>query len=380
MSEVVELLRSLVSINSINPDLVPGAPGETEAAAFVAGWFKDRGFDVGRLEGTRGRPSIVATAKGKGGGLSLMFNGHLDTVGVAGYDGDPHDARVADGRLYGRGSIDMKAGVAAMMVAAARAAKAGLKGDILVACVADEEYGSLGSEEVSKAFRPDAVVVTEPTSLDIIVTHKGFVWFDVEVEGRAAHGSRPEEGIDAIAKAGRFLVAFEDYSNRLLAGPKQKLLGTGSVHASLITGGQEMSSYPARCIIRLERRTVPGETPDTVRAELEEIIARVRSVDPAFKATLKQGFSRSPLEDPGSSPIVEIVQAAARARTGTAPKLVGTGGWTDSAIFNALGIPSILFGPTGEGLHGATEWADIASVEAVADTLTETARMFCGQA
>ena len=286
MSDVIELLSNLIRINSVNPDLVPGAAGEPEAAAFCAAWLSARGFEVHRHEATPGRPSIVGIARGTGGGRSLMFNGHTDTVTIAGYDGDALDARIADGKIYGRGSIDMKAGVAAMMVAAHRAARKGLRGDILVACVADEENGSLGSEEVARHYRPDAVIITEPSDLEIIVTHKGFVWTDVTVEGRAAHGSRPMEGIDAIAKTGRFLLALDEHAQELLTRKPYPLLGTGSIHASIIRGGEEMSSYPARCVIRIERRTVPGETPETVKAELEELLAHCRAADPAFKATL----------------------------------------------------------------------------------------------
>ena len=377
MSGVLELLRSLVRINSVNPDLAHGAPGESQAAAFVAEWFDARGFEVRRLEQRQGRPSIVGIARGRGGGRSLMLNGHLDTVGVANYAGDPFEPRVEGGRVYGRGSGDMKAGVAAMMVAAARVAREGLAGDILVACVADEEYGSIGSEEVAQHFRPDAVIVTEPTALELIVTHKGFAWFDVTVEGRAAHGSQPENGIDAIVKAGRFLVALDDYGKRLRRGSQYPRLGTGSVHASLISGGQEMSSYPAHCTIRLERRTIPGETPQSVARDLQEIIDDIAQEDREFRAQIKQGLARDPLQDPGRSDIVDIVQTAASARLGRTPALIGVGGWTDSAIFNARGIPSVLFGHIGDGFHSATEWADIASVEALTDILADAARRFC---
>ncbi len=288
------------------------------------------------------------------------------------------NSRIAGGKIYGRGSIDMKAGVAAMMVAAHRASQNGLRGDIIVACVADEENGSLGSEEVSRHYRPDAVIVTEPSDLEIIVTHKGFVWIDVTVEGRAAHGSRPLEGIDAIAKAGRFLTALDELAQSMLKRTPYPLLGTGSIHASIIRGGEEMSSYPARCTIRIERRTVPGETREQVGKDIEALLARCRTADPAFKASFELGFTREPLIDAGESDIVRLVEKAATQRLGQTPKRAGMTGWTDCAIFNALGIPSLLFGPTGAGLHAATEWADIASVEAVADILTETAAAFCG--
>lgn len=377
MSEPIDLLRDLVRINSVNPDLVPGAAGETAAAAYCAAWLTSRGFEVHRHEATPGRPSIVGIARGTGGGRALMLNGHTDTVASAGYDGDALDARIAEGRVWGRGSGDMKAGVAAMMVAAHRAAQRKLRGDILVACVADEENGSLGSEEVARHYRPDAVIVTEPTDLELIVTHKGFVWLDVTIEGRAAHGSRPDEGIDAIAKAGRFLLALDGHAKALLQGTPYPRLGTGSVHASIIRGGEEMSSYPATCTIRIERRTIPGETPATVGAEVEALLTQCRAADPLFKATLSRGLSRDPLIDPGPSDIVKLVQDAATARLGHTPRSVGTAGWTDSAIFNAQGIPSLLFGHKGGGFHSAAEWADIDSIEALTDILEATASAFC---
>jgi acetylornithine deacetylase len=377
MSDAIDLLRDLVRIKSVNPALVPGAAGEAEIAGFCAGWLASRGFEVHRHEATPGRPSIVGIARGSGGGQTLMLNGHTDTVTIAGYDGDALDPRIADGRVWGRGSGDMKAGVAAMMVAAHRAHGRKLRGDILVACVADEENASLGSEEVARHYRPDAVIVTEPTDLELIVTHKGFVWFDVTVEGRAAHGSLPDEGVDAIAKAGRFLTALDDHAKALLDRTPYPRLGTGSIHASIIRGGEEMSSYPARCTIRIERRTIPGETPATVLAELDALIARCRAADPLFKASLVQGLTRDPLVDAGPSEIVSVVEERAAARLGHTPRSVGTAGWTDSALFNALGIPSILFGHVGGGFHSAAEWADIASVEALTDILTETAASFC---
>ena len=377
MPEVVELLCRLVAIDSVNPDLVPGAAGEATIAACIAEWLSARGFAVHRLEETAGRPSIVAIAKGTGRGRSLMFNGHMDVVGVAGYQGDPFEPRIETGRLYGRGSIDMKAGVAAMMVAAARAMARGTRGDILVACVADEEFASLGSMAVAERFHPDAVIVTEPTGLVPVVTHKGYACFDVRIEGRAAHGSRPDLGIDAIAKAGHFLVALDAHGQTLRQTPGVPLLGPGSVHASLIAGGQEMSSYPASCTIQLERRTVPGETANMVEGELRAILAGLAGRIPDFRASLTRQLCREPLLDAGDSDLVRCLETAAAARLGHLPKRGGMAFWTDAALFSAKGIPAILFGPTGEGLHTPTEWVDIASLEACADILEATALGFC---
>ena len=377
MSEVVDLLAQLIAIDSVNPDLVPGGAGEAKIAAFVAEWFLARGFAVESIEPKPGRPSIVATAKGSGGGRSLMFNGHLDVVGVAGYAGDPFEPRIEAGRVYGRGSIDMKAGVAAMMVAAARAKTKGCKGDILVACVADEEFGSLGSEAVAQKYRPDAVIVTEPTGMVPVVTHKGYAAFDIHVEGKAAHGSRPELGIDAIAKAGHFLVALEAYGKRLAQRPGVPLLGPGSVHASMIWGGQEISSYPAACTVQLERRTVPGETAESVEDDLRKIVAGLTAAVPDFRASLTRQICRDPLVDAAGTPIVLALEKAATARLGRPAPIAGIAFWTDAALFSGKGIPAMVFGPTGEGLHSNCEWADIASVEACADILETTALAFC---
>src|SRR5579863_6005364 len=219
LSDVVDLLARLVAINSVNPDLVPGAAGEAAIADFCAAWLADRGFEVHRLEERAGRPSIVGIARGTGGGRSLMFNGHVDTVTLAGYAGDPLKPARRDGKLFGRGAFDMKSGVAAMMVAAARAKAAGPAGDIIVACVADEEHASFGTEEVVARFHADAAIVTEPSHLELTIAHKGFAWYEVAVRGRAAHGSRPELGVDAIAKAGRCLTALEEWDRRLRANP-----------------------------------------------------------------------------------------------------------------------------------------------------------------
>ncbi|MGI8780520.1 MAG: M20/M25/M40 family metallo-hydrolase, partial [Solirubrobacteraceae bacterium] len=204
--DLIELTSRLVAIDSVNPSLVPGGAGEGEIAAFVAGWARAAGLEADVLEGTTGRPSVIVRARGTGGGLTLLLCGHTDTVTVAGMT-DPHTARLDGDRLHGRGAYDMKAGVAAALVACREAAALGLTGDVVVAAVADEEYASLGVQEALAAVRADAAIVTEPTELDLIVAHRGFVWAEIEVSGRAAHGSRPHLGVDAIVKTGPVLTA-----------------------------------------------------------------------------------------------------------------------------------------------------------------------------
>lgn len=376
----VALLADLVAIPSVNPDLVPGAAGEGAIAEFCAGWLGVQGFEVHRLEKRRGRPSIVGIARGTGGGRALLLDGHFDTVTLEGYDGDPLRPERREGRLYGRGAFDMKGGVAAMMVAAAEARDIGLRGDLLVACVADEEYSSIGTEEVARNFRADGAIVTEPTGLGLVVAHKGFAWFDIIVRGRPAHGSRPDLGIDAIVKAGFVLVELDRLQKRLQAGPAHPRLGTGSVHASLIRGGQELSSYPAECRISIERRTVPGETGESAREELEDILLAVRAEDETFDAEVVPGLVRSPFEIDTGAPIVEAVRAAATGRLGHAPAAGTAPGWTDCAILADAGIPSLLFGASGGGAHAAQEWTDEASVEKLAEILRDAAIAFCGRA
>ena len=365
-----DLLAELIAIDSVNPDLVPGGNGEAQIADFCTDWFRQHDFEVHRLEQRAGRPSLVAVRKGTGGGRSLMLNGHIDTVGTAGYDGDPLEPEIKDGKMFGRGTFDMKGGVAAMMVAAAKATERPLRGDVIVACVADEEHGSFGTEEVLKTFTADAAIVTEPSHLEVTLAHKGFVWFDVEVEGRAAHGSRPELGVDAIVKAGHFLVALE----QLDLTAEHHLLGRGTIHASLISGGEEASTYPSSCRITLERRTVPGETPDHVEAELQEIVDHLIATVPDFTATLTRGLARDPFE---ADPDAEIVRTLI-ANLGAPPIIRAEPFWTDCALLDRAGIPCLLFGVDGAGAHAATEYVDLASLDRLTEVLTGTITDFCG--
>ncbi|GAF47179.1 ArgE/DapE family deacylase [Rhodococcus wratislaviensis] len=373
----IQLLRELISIDSVNPDLVPGAAGEPAIADFVSNWFTHHGFTVDRLESTPGRPSIVAIAAGSGGGRSLMFNGHLDTVTLAGYDGDPLAPVLEDGKMFGRGTFDMKAGVAAMMIAAADVAARPHAGDILVALVADEEYASAGTEEVLRHYTADAAIVSEPTHEEIVLAHRGFAWFDVTIHGVAAHGSRPDLGIDAIAKAGRFLTGLDELAHKLARTPGHPTLGSGNIHASVITGGEEISSYPAQCTISVERRTVPGESSKTVEAELREILDSIKAVDPQFEYSITPGLERNPFIVPSENHLVQTILPIVERVTGKPPVLRGEPYWTDAALLLDAGIPGLLFGVDGGGAHAATEWIEIDSLARVTQILTDTAASFC---
>ncbi|WP_043621648.1 ArgE/DapE family deacylase [Nonomuraea candida] len=377
-ADPLPLLKSLIAIDSVNPDLSPGGAGESAVAGFCARWLGERGFEVHRLERRPGRPSVVAVARGTGGGRSIMLNGHLDTVAYGTYDGEPLTPHVRDGRIYGRGAFDMKSGVAAMMAAAARATADGpLRGDVIVACVADEEHASAGTEEVLEKFTADAAVVTEPSLLQVTTAHKGFAWFEVDVLGRAAHGSRPDLGVDAIAKAGHFLVAIEELGRRLAGSGGHRLLGPGTVHAGLISGGEGPSTYPAACRITVERRTVPGESARAVRAELAAILHRLTATVPGFRYELRAGLHREPFEADPESAIARVLLRRAESALGHPPVIRAEPFWTDCALLDRAGIPCLLFGADGGGAHADTEWADIASVHQVTDILTATVTDFC---
>jgi acetylornithine deacetylase len=374
MDPTLRLLRELVSIDSVNPALVHGAAGEAAVARVLARELESIGLTVEIQEAAPGRPNVVGVLEGAHPGRSLMFCGHIDTVGVAGMT-RPFEPAEREGRLYGRGSQDMKSGVAAMIGAARVIAESGGldAGRLVIACVVDEEHASIGADALVTRFHADGAVVTEPTDLAVAVAHKGFEWVEIETEGRAAHGSRPRDGRDAILRMGRVLSALEALDRSLQIGPSHALLGTASLHASVIEGGRELSSYPDRAMLQMERRTLPSEMPGIAGREVEKILADLRAGDPEFRGASRVLFARSPYEIPASHDLPGQLVAAAN-RSGTRADITGMSFWTDAAVLGEAGIPSVLFGPTGAGLHSLEEWVDVSSVLACRDALVELAR------
>ena len=367
--DVLPLLQRLVSIDSVNPAL--GGPGESEIAAFVAEWARGAGLEVELDEAAPGRPNVIATAKGTGGGRTLLLNAHTDTVGHTGMPA-PLAPRLEAGRLYGRGSYDMKGGLAAVLVAAAEARKLDLRGDVIVTAVVDEELASVGTQSALDRVRADAAIVAEPTQMSVCVAHKGFVAFEIETEGRAAHGSRPDLGVDAIAKMGHVLVGLDALDRSLRERPPHPLVGCGSLHAGVIAGGAEFSTYPSRCVLEGERRTVPGESSAQVEAELDELLRGLARKDRQFKSAWRTVASRQPLEIDEHEEIVRLV----REHAGTAT-VSGERYWTDAALIAEAGIPAVVFGPGGEGAHADVEWVSVADAERCAEVFVAVAAEFC---
>ena len=352
-------------------------PARAAIAERIATALRAAGLDVQVTDVTTGRPNVVGVLEGRASGRALLLCGHMDTVGVEGMTA-PFDPVERDGRLYGRGAQDMKGGLAAVIDAAARlAADGGLEtGRLVVAAVADEEHASLGADALVRQHTADGAVVTEPTDLRIATGHKGFEWVEVETRGRAAHGSRPDEGCDAILRMGRVLARLEAINAGLMTGPGHPLLGTASLHASMIGGGGELSVYPDRCRLRFERRTLMGEPLDVGLKEVQTALVELGREDPGFEVSVRQLFARPPYEIPDDHAVCcALAQVLQRRGRDAAP--TGMSFWTDAAVLGPAGTPAVLFGPAGAGLHAAEEHVEIDSVIECRDTLVEFAREFC---
>jgi acetylornithine deacetylase/succinyl-diaminopimelate desuccinylase-like protein len=362
--EAVQLTQQLIALNTVNPALEPGAPGERAAVELLAARLEQRNFTI-EIVGPAERPSLLATHRGSGDGPALALNGHLDTVPAGGMV-DPFTPRIDGDRLYGRGSCDMKAGIAAMVVAAEAAASAGTAGDVLLALVADEEHGSLGTTAViaeltrGKHRLPAACIVAEPTWLDLASAHRGYAVVEVELRGRAAHSSRPQDGVNAVTHLGRLLAAVEARDAELAARPPHPEVGSGSLQATVASGGTAPFVIPDRARATIERRTVPGEPRDAGLDEVEAILA----ADPDFQATCEQTLARDAWELASDTPVIRRLIALLGA-----PERVGFPYWMESALWEQAGVPAVVCGPAGGGLHTDVEWVELTQLRTYTRTL-----------
>lgn len=375
--DAIALARALVEIDSRNPTLAPDSPGEGGIALALAHVLDEWGFAVDLMDSVPGRPNVIARI-GPVDAPALMLNGHLDVVGVEGMVHAPFAADQKDGRIYGRGSADMKGGLAAMCAAAALGATSSSARQIIIAAVVDEEYESLGMRALlASGVRAEAAIVTEPTRLAICPAHRGFAWFDIEFAGRAAHGSRYDLGVDAILHAGLLLAELDTLEKTRESGPSHPLLGRGSLHASKIRGGVGMSTYPEVCHLAVERRTLPGESPEKAMREITDAAARVKRRRPEFNARVTLNTAQLPSDVALDAPIVERLRGSLE-REGLPVRIEGLSAWTDAALLNEAGIPAICFGPGDIALaHAAEEFVPVDEVERATRVLTRLVRDWC---
>jgi acetylornithine deacetylase len=374
--DAVALTRALVKIDSRNPTLSADGPGERNVAVALGRALEEWGFSVELQNSGSDRPNLIARI-GPSGAPAIMFAGHLDTVGVEGMTHNPFSADIANGKLYGRGSCDMKSGVAAMCSAAFGAYRRldrKAKRQIIIAAVTDEEYESLGMRALlDTGIKAEYAVLTEPTRLAICPAHRGFVWSEIEFTGRAAHGSRWDIGIDAIRHAGLVLAEIDELDAVGLQDTKHALLGRGSIHASTIVGGIGMSTYPDKCILRVERRTIPGESAEKSLSELNQVCDRVRARRPELNATVRLIAAQEPSDVAVDAPVVKSLIHALAAENLPTP-IEGLSAWTDAALLNAAGIPAVCFGPGDIALaHSAEEFVSVDEIEKATRVLTRVA-------
>ncbi len=386
-SEAYRLLAELIAIDSTNPSLVPGGAGEQKVAEFIAAYLKDAGFESYLDQVQPGRPNVIGVmpaseggGAGRNGRHGLIINGHTDTVSTAGMVYEPLVARRDGDAVHGRGSGDMKGGLVMALLAMLAVKRAGIKlrRSVLFTGVVDEEYASIGSEDVARRYKADAAIIAEPSGLGLTIAHKGFAWVSVETLGKAAHGSRYTDGVDAIAKMGKVLVKVEEMGKAYLTEPEHRLCGYKSIHASLVEGGTELSTYPAYCKAQFERRTLPGEDPEGIAGELQGICEALKQEDPQFRARVTLDLTRNAYEVSKEEPIVATVAEAYREVMGEDVEYSGGSGWMDSALLGAAGIPTAIFGPAGRGGHSAEELVSMRSILVGAEILARTIAAFCG--
>ncbi len=370
-AETIALLQDLVRIPSISPTLAPDeGTGEQAVAEFAAQWLNQRGVEAWLEPVAPGRPNVVGRV-GRGHGPTLILYGHLDTVQVSNMTVPPFSAHIDGNRLYGRGAFDMKGGVAAAMSAAVALARSGgVDGTLLLALVCDEEHSSIGAQDYVKRHQADGCILAEPTDGELVTGHRGFAWVDVLVKGHAAHGSMFDVGISAVTQAGRLLTALDDFDRTVLRNRTHPLLGPASMHPSMINGGVGLSTYAPQCLVQLEWRTLPGQDEVQVVTETRALVAQA-----GVAAEVTCTLYRPPMVCPPDARVHRMLREV------LGPDVPGgaSRAWLDAALFDAAGIPSVVYGPDGDGAHAAVEWVDVNSVLRCAAVYRQAAERFCGK-
>ena len=362
--DVIALLSELVRIPSVNPRL-PGGTGEEEIARHLI--ERLRALDLSPIisEVHPGRPNVLVTLPGRPGGPHLLFEAHTDTVPPSHGQPGPFSPRLEGDRLYGRGSCDTKASVAAMLLALAsiRPARA-RRSTVTVAFTVGEELGHDGARHLAASgFRADGAVIGEPTGLDVVPAHKGAIRWKMVTTGRSAHSSNPEKGCNAIVKMASVIRALEDGLIPRLQESRHPLLGHATLCVGRIEGGLQVNIVPDRCAIELDWRTLPGETWEGARKALEAALAFALAEDPDLRLTIEEPYQAfAGMETPPDAPIVRLAQEAVRRIDGEHP-IRGVAYGTDGAEFSPAGIPCVVLGPGNiEQAHTSSEYVEVQQV------------------
>jgi acetylornithine deacetylase len=379
--DVEELISQLVRIESVTPWLIPDGSGEGEVARFMAARLDALGVEVTLEEVAPGRPNLLARLRGTGGGLTLCLNAHSDTVGFASWRDRALEPRRENDRLYGLGAADDKGCCALALLVLRELATSGerLRGDLLVACTVDEEGVSIGTEDLVRHHRMDAAIVLEPDALPrLVVEHQGFGWIDVIVHGKPAHGSAPEEGVDAIVHMAEVVQRLDRLDREVFAANPGPLNGRTVFHTGTIGGGTDYATYPSRCVLGIEIGTQPGEhLSDRVR-DIETIFAEVREGYPSFRGEVDVKLDREPFRAEGHEDLQAALDAAATEVLGRPLEPVGLNAWADSGLMQGAGTPTLMLGPLGANFHAPDEWTSIPETVQAAAIVEGAVRRFLG--
>ncbi len=354
---VIEILSELVKINSINPEW--GGPGEKEIAGWVRRFFEDRNIEIEEYEVLPGRPNILAKVPGQNPGKRIVFEAHMDTVLDAGMTIPPFDPKIRDGKLYGRGSVDVKAGLAAMMQALTQIENPPC--EVWVAAVIDEEHkyrGVLGLLDTLPSA--EAAVVAEPTGNRIVRANKGVLRFKIQTHGKASHSAKPELGKNAISEMAKVITRFESH-NQQLTQITHPLVGSPTCSIGMIEGGTQVNIVPDQCHILLDRRMIPGEKSQAILEEYQSLLSDL-------DCTIEDPYlSDEAMETPESAKVVQTSQSILQTMGGNWESM-GVPFGCDATKLSRAGIPSIIFGPGSiDQAHAEVEFVEIEQVEFAAE-------------
>jgi acetylornithine deacetylase/succinyl-diaminopimelate desuccinylase family protein len=356
---VLATLADLVSINSINPAYENGTP-EEGVASYVERFFAEREIETFRQSVLPGRSNVIARLPGRNPQRRVVMEAHMDTASITGMSIPPFEPVIREGRLYGRGACDTKAGLAAMMHAVAWMREESITPpcEVWLAAVVDEEYLFRGVLALCEGLQADAAIVAEPTELRAIIASKGVLRWNVRTAGKAAHSSKPHLGVNAISHMALVVAALDREAQRLRRNA-HPLLGPATLNVGVIRGGVQVNFVPDRCEIEIDRRLLPGETPETVLAHHETILADLRAQHPQLRVESDPPM----LADPALETDAEA-QVAQRARDvligmGLNGELSGVPYGSDASKLSRHGVPSIIFGPGSiDRAHAAVEYVD----------------------